>query len=144
MSDYTDFEKKVEENCKRNEKFIKGFEKWLIEKDLVAKTIRKHLSNVDLYVNDYLNYYEVIKAEDGIDDIYSFIDGWFIRKCLWASKNSIKEMVASLKKFYQYMSENNYVNVDDYKFMCIFIKDSMDIFFETLDDFDNGTYYDIF
>ena len=32
MSDYTDFEKKVEENCKRNEKFIKGFEKWLIEK----------------------------------------------------------------------------------------------------------------
>ena len=42
------------------------------------------------------------------------------------------------------MSENNYVNVDDYKFMCIFIKDSMDDFFETLNDFDNGTYYDIF
>lgn len=144
MSDYSDFEKKVEENSKRNEKYIEEFEKWLIEKGLVVKTIRKHLSNVNLYNNDYLNYYEVIKAEDGIDDIYSFIDGWFIRKCLWASKNSIKEMIASLKKFYQYMSENNYVSVEDYKDMCSFIKDSMDDFYETLDDFDNGTYYDIF
>ncbi|MBP3460928.1 MAG: recombinase [Bacilli bacterium] len=139
-----DYEIKVEENSKRNEKYIEGFEKWLIEKGLVSKTIRKHLSNVNLYINDYLNYYDVIKAEDGIDDIYSFIDGWFIRKCLWASKNSIKEMIASLKKFYQYMSENNYVSIEDYKDMCIFIKDSMDDFFETLDDFDNGTYYDIF
>ena len=53
-------------------------------------------------------------------------------------------MVASLKKFYQYMSENNYVSVEDYKDMCSFIKDSMDGFYETLDDFDNGTYYDMF
>ena len=121
----TDYEIKVDKNRKRNEKYIKEFEEWLSEKGLVKKTIRKHLSNVDLYINDYLNYYDIIKVEDDIDDIYSFIDNWFIRKCLWASKNSIKEMVASLKKFYQFMSDNGYVSVDDYKDICSFIKDSV-------------------
>lgn len=139
-----DYDKKVEENRKRNEKYIKEFEKWLNEKGLVKKTIRKHLNNVDLYINDYLNYYDITKVEDGMGSVHSFLDGWFIEKCLWASKNSLKETASSIKKFYQYMSENNYVSVADYKDMCSFIKENMDEFFEQVDAFDNGTYYDIF
>jgi len=139
-----DYYKKVEENRKRNEKYIKEFEKWLKENDLVDKTIRKHLNNVDLYINDYLNYYDITKVENGMNSIHSFLDGRFIEKCLWASKNSLKQTAASIKKFYQYMSENNYVSVEDYKEMCSFIKENMDEFLETLDAFDNGTYYDIF
>lgn len=139
-----DYDKKVEENRKRNEKYIKEFESWLKEKGLVDKTIRKHLNNVDLYINNYLNYYEITKVEDGIDEVYSFLSGWFIEKCLWASKNSLKETAASIKKFYQYMSENNYVNLEDYNEMCYFIKDNMDEFLEQVDAFEDGTYYDIF
>ncbi len=139
-----DYDKKVEKNRKRNEKYIKEFENWLKEKGLVDKTIRKHLNNIDLYINDYLNYYEITKVEDGIDNVYSFLSGWFIEKCLWASKNSLKETATSIKKFYQYMSENNYVSVEDYNEMCYFIKDNMDEFLETLEEFDNGTCYDIF
>ena len=140
----TDYEIKVEENLKRNEKYIKEFEKWLNEKNLAKKTIRKHISNIDLYINDYLNYYDVIKVEDGIGSVYSFLDGWFIEKCLWASKNSLKETATSIKKFYQFMSENNYVDIDNYKDMCSFIKENMDEFLDQVDEFDNGTYYDIF
>ena len=139
-----DYDKKVEENRKRNEKYINEFEKWLKEKGLVDKTIRKHLNNVDLYINDYLNYYEITKVEDGIDDVYSFLSGWFIEKCLWASKNSLKETAVSIKKFYQYMSENNYVRVEDYNEMSYFIKDNMDEFLEQVGAFEDGTYYDIF
>ena len=139
-----DYEIKVEENRKRNEKYIKEFENWLNEKGLVKKTIRKHLSNVDLYINDYLNYYDVTKVEDGISSVHSFLDGWFIEKCLWASKNSLKEIAASIKKFYQFMSENKYISEDDYKDMCRFIKENMDEFLDQVDAFDNGTYYDIF
>ena len=140
----SDYEIKREENEKRNEKYINEFERWLNEKGFVNKTIRKHLNNVDLYINDFLNYYDITKAEDGIDCIHLFLDGWFIEKCLWASRNSLKETAASIKKFYQYMSENNYVNVVDYKDMCSFIKENMDEFLEQVDAFDNGTYYDIF
>lgn len=42
-----------------------------------------------------------IKVEDGMNCIHSFLDDWFIEKCLWASRNSLKETVTSIKKFYQ-------------------------------------------
>ncbi len=139
-----DYELKIEQNRKRNEKFIKEFESWLTQKDLVKKTIRKHLNNVSLYINDYLNYYDVEKMEDGIYSIYGFLDGWFIEKCLWSSRNSLKETASSIKKFYQCMSEIGYVTVDDYKKLCREIKDNMDEFLAQMDAFDDGTYYDMF
>ena len=135
-----DYDKKVEENKICKERKVLPLNK----KGLVKKTVRKHLNNVDLYINDYLNYYAITKVEDGMSSVHSFLDGWFIEKCLWASKNSLKETAASIKKFYQFMSENNYVSVDDYKDMCSFIKENMDEFLEQVDAFDNGTYYDIF
>ena len=72
---------------------------WLSEKGLVKKTIKKHLSNIDLYLNSFLNYYEVETMEVGINRIDSFLGDWFVRKCMWSSKNSIKENSASIKKF---------------------------------------------
>lgn len=139
-----DYERKVEKNIKRNKKFIDEFEQWLIEKGFAKKTIRKHLSNIDLYINDYLNYYDITKMEDGMVDVYSFLNGWFIEKCLWTSRNSLKEMVSSVKKFYQCMSEKEYVKKEDYKELCNLIKDNMDEFLDSIDEFDNGTYYDLF
>ena len=139
-----DYELKVEQNKKRNEKFIKEFESWLTEKNLVNKTIRKNISNIDLYINDYLTYYDITKMEEGISCVYSFLDGWFIEKCLWASKNSLKETAASIKKFYQCMSEKNYISKDKYQEIYDCIKENMDEFLEQVDDYDNGTYYEMF
>ena len=138
-----EYEQKVEQNQKRNKKYIKEFTEWLNEKGLSKKTIRKHLDNVKLYINEYLNYYDVIKVEDGIEEVDDFLEGWFIEKCLFATKTSLKETAASLKNFYQYMSEYNYVKKEDYKQLCSIIKDNMDIYLEQLEAFDNGIYYDI-
>lgn len=142
-----DYEKKMNENVKRNEKYLKEYEKWLTNKGLVNKTIKKHLSNTSLFIDDYLCYYDIIKAEDGLNEIFLFLDGWFIEKCTWSSRNSLKETAASLKKFYQYMSENNYVDVNDYKKTFAFIKDNMDELLEHVDEFNNfdeDEYYDLF
>lgn len=125
-------------------KFMKEFEEWLTNKGLVNKTISKHVSNADLYINDFLNYYDITKMEDGMDEVYSFLNGWFIEKCMWSTKSALKEMSASIKKFYECMSELGYVKVEDYKDMCFMIKDNMDEFLSSVDDFDNGTFYDIF
>lgn len=57
-----EYEQKVEQNQKRNKKYIKEFTEWLNEKGLSKKTIRKHLDNVKLYINEYLNYYDAIKV----------------------------------------------------------------------------------
>lgn len=144
MEDYNVFEKKVEENYKRNEKFIKEFEEWLIQKNLAEKTIRKHTNNASLYIDDYLNYYDADKMEDGIYEVYGFLNWWFIEKCLWSSRNSIKETAASIKKFYECMSEKKYVTKEDYKALCKEIKENMNNYLEQMDAYDNGSYYDIF
>ena len=137
-------EKKIKENQTRNKKFIKEFEEWLKEKSLSDKTIKKHISNVDLFINDYLNYYDIETAEEGITSVYSFLNGWFIEKCMWATPYTTKEEAASIKKFYAYMSEKGYVEKEDYKFLCEELKDNMDEILDTLEAFDNGTYYDMF
>ena len=139
-----DLEKKIEENKKRNKKFMKEFEEYLKEKNLKDKTIKKHLSNVDLFINDYLNYNDIETPEEGINSVYSFLSGWFIEKCMWATVYTTKETAASIKKFYAYMSEKGYVKKEDYKELCEELKDSMDEILEYLDAFDNGTYYDMF
>ena len=139
-----DLEKKIEEKKKRNKKFMKEFEEYLKEKNLKDKTIKKHLSNVDLFINDYLNYYDIETPEEGINSVYSFLSGWFIEKCMWATVYTTKETAASIKKFYAYMSEKGYVKKEDYKELCEELKDSMDEILEYLDAFDNGTYYDMF
>lgn len=144
MNNYNIWEKKVEENHKRNEKFIKEFESWLIQKNLAKKTVRKHLNNASLYINDYLNYYDASTMENGIYYVHGFLDGWFIEKCLWSSRNSLKETATSIKKFYQCMSEKGYVSKDDYNELCSFIRKNMDEFLEQMDSFENGTYYDMF
>lgn len=125
MEDYKLYEQNLEKNNKRNEGFLEIFEDWLNDVKLAKKTIRKHLNNADLYINNYLNYYEVTKMEDGISMVYSFLDDWFIRKCTWSSVTSIKETAASIKKFYQCMSEKGYIKNEDYKFLCQLIKSHM-------------------
>ena len=139
-----DYEVKLEENKKRNEKYLKEFEEWLRKKNLVNKTINKHLDNVEFYLNEFLNYYDITKMEEGVHEVYSYLSGWFIEKCLWATKTSIKENASSIKKFYNCMSEKGYVSVDDYKSLCEDIKENMDEILDNLEAFDNGTYYDMF
>ena len=141
MTKLDEREKQLKENTKRNEDYLKMFEKSLEEKQLTTKTIRKHVSNIDFYLNDYLTYYdEIIKMEDGTQYTGSFLGDWFIRKAIWASKSSIKEMASSLKKFYEYMSALGFVKISDYQEMCYEIKDNMDLYLENLEDYDNGTF----
>lgn len=141
MTKLDEREKQLKENTKRNEDYLKMFEKSLEEKQLTTKTIRKHVSNIDFYLNDYLTYYdEIIKMEDGTQYTGSFLGDWFIRKAIWASKSSVKEMASSLKKFYEYMSALGFVKISDYQEMCYEIKDNMDLYLENLEDYDNGTF----
>lgn len=140
----TNYEKDLEENQKRNEQILIEFTKWLEDKKLSSKTIRKHVSNIDLYINDYLNYYEVTKMEDGVNasQAHSFLNDWFIRKCLYSSKTSIIENSASIKKFYQCMSEKGYVSVEDYKDLAEMLKNCIDEFLDSLYEYENMDYDD--
>lgn len=98
MTSYEQYEK----DCKRirleNEVLLNYFKKWLSDKKLSNKTIDKHVSNADFYINDFLLDEDAIEAAEGVGDIGMFLGYWFIRKAMWSSKAALKENAASLKK----------------------------------------------
>ena len=83
-----DYEVNVKENRKRNDKFLNEFETYLKKNKLSDKAIRNHVSNVDLYINEFLNYYDVTKMEDGMFEIGMFLGDWYIRKCMWSTSSN--------------------------------------------------------
>ena len=132
-----DIEKQIENNKKRNDKFLKEFEIWLNNKGLAAKTINNHLNNASLYINDYLNYHDVYSMEAGISFVDNFLSDWFVRKCMWFTAYSIKTTAASIKKFYECMSDLNYVNKTAYKNLCNELKENMDYYIDNVEEYNN-------
>lgn len=133
-----DFDEWVKKEEKRNKKFIDVFAKDLQESGLSDKTIRGHLSNVSLFLNDYLLYYqEDTKMEDAIGCVNDFIGYFFIHKCMWATPSSVKSTAASIKKFYKCMASHGFVDEEDYNCLCEKLKLNMNSYLEELYEFDN-------
>lgn len=59
-----DYEMEMREIQEENKKYLDEFWDWLKNKGLKENTIRSHVSNAALYINDYLNYYELTKMEE--------------------------------------------------------------------------------
>ena len=104
--DYELYEQKCAEIRKVNSELLEIFEKDLINAGLQAKTISRHLSNVDFYINDFLLYSDTLSMENGIFEIGMFLGDFFIRKCMWSTPGTIKSTAASIKKFYKSMMDH--------------------------------------
>ncbi len=133
--------KKWEADCKEirteNEKILEAFGKWLEAKGLKGKTIRDHIFNVDLFINHYLLYYDITKAEAGAASVSSFFSTWFYRKAMWASESSIKKTAVSLKKFYQYLFEVGAVTELDVSELKTTCRDELPQWIEAVRRFDD-------
>ena len=141
-----DYEK-YEEECKRirkeNKKLIAGFETWLSAKGLTQKTIDKHSSNADFYINEFLLYEDAIEAKDGAGEIGMFLGYWFIKKAMWANKSAIKENATSLKKFYRYLHEDGKVPEEAFSEMKETIKEDMPEWLATMGRYDDPNIEDM-
>ena len=103
--EYQEWEAECNRIRKENGILLKEFGTWLSKKKLKAKTIASHIDNVSFYINDFLLYYDVIEAKDGVNSIGDFLGDWFVRKAGWASDAHIKASAASFKKFYTFLFE---------------------------------------
>ena len=137
MESYEQYEKECEEIRKENETLLSDFETWLSSKKFVRKTIDRHLSNVDFYINEFLLYEDAIKAADGMDEIGLFLGYWFIKKAMWSNTAAIKENAASLKKFYQYLYEDGKITKDSLQEMKERIKEDMPEWLATMARYDD-------
>ncbi len=125
MDSFEQYEKDCKRIKKQNANILNDFEIWLTKKNLSPKTIKKHCSNVDFYINEYLLYEEAIEAADGPGNIGNYLGYWFIRKAMWASQAAIKENASSLKKFYQFMFDKKKISKESLDWLTQRIKDEM-------------------
>ena len=103
MDEYEVYEKECKEIREINEELLELFEKDMMDKNLADKTINRHLSNVNFYINEYMLHEDATPMEDGVRMLDMFLGDFFIRKCMWSTPASIKSTAASIKKFYKCM-----------------------------------------
>lgn len=118
-----DYDKEYNEHEKKNEELLDIFGKDLGK--LSEKTKNLHLSNASLFINDYFYRYEVKDVEEGAAYIDSFFD-FFIHKCLWSSPYTVRQMAASIKKFYKSMFAHGRVEEEDLEYVLETIKYNLD------------------
>ena len=123
--DYETYEKERDAIRKVNGLHLQGFEKWLKNNGLSEKTIVRHVSNVDFYINEFLCYYDAQDVREGCYSVSGFLGDWFIRKAMWSSCSGIKSNAASFKKFYAYLLTVNGIEQKDYNVLCSTIKEDL-------------------
>ena len=137
----TDEYEKYERACKNiraaNATLLADFEQWLSEKGLVEKTIERHVGNVEFYLNTFLLYSDAVPAKKGASELSSFLGDWFIRKAMWASPSAIKQVAASLKKFYSFMHEQGKISADELQDLKETVKEEMPEWLATLGRYDD-------
>ena len=103
---YDDYSKACDKIRAKNSEYLNLFEQVLVDDGLKDSTIKRHLSTIDFYINDFLLYEEPLTMDYGIGKIDSFLGDFFIRKCMWSTPGNIKSTAASIKRFYKCMQHN--------------------------------------
>lgn len=141
MWSYEEYEFECQKQIEKNERFLEIFEMDLLNAGLNTKTVRKHLFNVDFYINTYLLREAPLNMEQGCINIDMFLGYFFIHKCMWSTPGNIKTTAASIKKFYKCMSEHGYVDKADYNYLCSEIKENLVEWQEDCAKFNSGCGY---
>jgi len=133
--------------CKKiktsNKELLNDFAEWLRDSNLAARTIDRHIDNIDFYINEYLLYEDAVTAEDGIAAVGMFLGYWFIRKAMWASAASIKNNAASFKKFYTFLQVRGAVSKEDLSILKQTIKEEMPDWLATITRYDDPSITDM-
>lgn len=135
---YEEYENLCKQQQEKNKEYLNVFERDLIQSGLAQKTIRKHLVNVDFYINIYLLREEPLEMEEGCGlRIDTYLGYFFFNKCMWSTSDTIKSTAASIKKFYRSMNEHGCISKDDYKNLCDIIKENLNIWQDDCDAYNN-------
>lgn len=125
--DYNQYLEECKKIKERNYLLLDLFKDDLIQSGLKDKTISRHLSNVEFYINEFLLYRDAYPMEEGLNMLDDYLGDFYIRKCLWSTPGNIKSTAASIKKFYKSMLAHGEIDKAGYHDLCSLIKDSMEV-----------------
>ena len=121
-----DEEKTLEMYHKENCELILLYKEELERSGLSDKTITRHISNIEHYLNRYIVDYCGERFNKGIEYIGEYLGNFFIRKCMWSTPQQIGSTATSIKKFYKCMLNNGKISEDDYEMLCSEISFGLD------------------
>ena len=107
--DYEEYQELADEQRDKNHELLEQFESEMLSAGLSKNTVKKHMFNLDFYINDFLLYEEVIVPAQGIDEVDYFFNGWFPRKAMWSNPAAVNATCTVLKKFYVFLQFKNIV-----------------------------------
>ena len=82
---------------------------------LAPKTIKRHLQNVDFFLNTYLLFDEAnpLSMQDGVNAIDDFL-GYFLEEKTYFTDSTKRSFVTSLRKFYKSMAKHGKITPEQY------------------------------
>ena len=116
--DYDQYLEECKKIKERNYLLLDLFKDDLIQSGLKDKTISRHLSNVEFYINEFLLYMDAYPMEEGLNMLDDYLGNFYIRKCLWSTPGNIKSTATSIKKFYKSMLFHGKIKKEDYDSLC--------------------------
>lgn len=143
MDTYEQYEKDCKKIRKVNKRLLADFETCLQDAGLSSKTIDKHYSNMDFYLNEFLLYEEAIAAGEGVFSVDMFLGYWFIKKAMWSSQAAIKSNAASLNKFYTFMHSRKLITGESLANLKQTIKEKMPEWLSTMARYDDISVEDV-
>ena len=136
---YEKYEQKCNEIREKNEIYLEEFKKDLLNTGLKEKTINKHFRNIDFYINTYLLREEPLEMISGAHPFYidDFLGYFFIRKCMWSAPSSIRNNVASMKKFYKSMLQRGHIGEADYNKLTKTVSQNIDTWLKDCESYND-------
>jgi len=98
---------------RENTHLLNKFEEYLLRKNISKKTIKSHINNVELYINDYL----AINEEESPDEIDGYalesFFRWCIDKWIFNTVSGLLSTICSIHLFYEYLNQNKQIHYID-------------------------------
>jgi len=99
---------------KENQQYMKIFEDYMIKEGLTKRTMRKHMYNIDMFLECYMTYEMPYHMREGCYSVNAYFDGFITKKTSYSTMEDVKSIIATLNKFYKLMYELRYITVEDY------------------------------
>ena len=83
---------------------------------LATKTIKRHLQNMDFFLNTYLLFDEAnpLSMQEGVNTIDDFL-GYFLEEKTYFADSTKRSFVTSLRKFYKSMAKYGKITPEQYE-----------------------------
>ena len=108
--DYDQYLKECKKIKERNYLLLDLFKDNLIQSGLKDKTISRHLSNVEFYINEFLLYMDAYPMEEGLNMLDDYLGNFYIRKCL------VNDTIKTFMQIFFYVVDGDY-NTNLYFFL---------------------------